>query len=109
MKAVIELDVPDFQIGQMVRVYFPDSAVMYGKCEPASGWVSVTDAMPDLEERVLIIYEWTGVSGEKYREIAFDSFKTTRFLGNTPLFWMPLPELPEEVTGDAEGVKNERS
>lgn len=35
MKAIIKLDdVPDWQIGQMARVYFTDSAVMYGKCVP---------------------------------------------------------------------------
>ena len=33
MKAVIELDVPDWQIGQDVTVYFPDTMLKHGKCE----------------------------------------------------------------------------
>lgn len=33
MKAVIYLDVPEWQIGQEVSVYFPDSMVEHGKCE----------------------------------------------------------------------------
>ncbi len=61
------------------------------------GWISVKDRLPDLEEQVLIVYEWTGRSGEKYREIALDSFKAMGFLGYKPLFWMPLPEPPEEM------------
>ena len=33
MKAVIVLDVPDWQIGQDVTVYFPDTMVKHCKCE----------------------------------------------------------------------------
>ena len=33
MKAVIELDVPEWQIGQNVTVYFPDTMVKQCKCE----------------------------------------------------------------------------
>lgn len=33
MKAVIELDVPEWQIGQDVAVYFPDTMVKHCKCE----------------------------------------------------------------------------
>ena len=33
MKAVIELDVPEWQIGQDVTVYFPDTMVKHCKCE----------------------------------------------------------------------------
>lgn len=33
MKAIIELDVPEWQIGQEVSVYFPDTMVKHGKCE----------------------------------------------------------------------------
>ena len=33
MKAVIKLDVPDWQIGQDVSVYFPDTMFKTGKCE----------------------------------------------------------------------------
>ena len=34
MKAIIEIDdVPDYQIGKMVQIYFPDSMQKCGKCE----------------------------------------------------------------------------
>ena len=33
MKAVIRLDVPNWQIGQDVTVYFPDTMMKKGKCE----------------------------------------------------------------------------
>ena len=33
MKAVIRLDVPDWQIGQEVAVYFPDTMRKHGVCE----------------------------------------------------------------------------
>jgi len=33
MKAIIKLDVPEWQIGQDVQVYFPDSMYKLGKCE----------------------------------------------------------------------------
>lgn len=33
MKAVIYLDVPEWQIGQDVTVYFPDTMVKHCKCE----------------------------------------------------------------------------
>lgn len=63
-----------------------------------SGWISVQDRQPDLEEQVVIVCEWKGISGEKYREIVLDSFKAMRFLGYKPLFWMSVPEPPQEVS-----------
>ena len=33
MNAVIRLDVPDWQIGQFVNVYFPDTMMLEGICE----------------------------------------------------------------------------
>lgn len=33
MKAVIRLDVPEFQIGQFVNVYFKDTMMKTGICE----------------------------------------------------------------------------
>ena len=35
MKAVIELDVPEYQIGQLVTVYFKDTMCKKGTCEAA--------------------------------------------------------------------------
>ena len=33
MKAIIELDVPEWQIGQQVEVFFPDTMMKKGVCE----------------------------------------------------------------------------
>lgn len=33
MKAIIKLDVPEWQIGQEVTIHFPDTMVKRGKCE----------------------------------------------------------------------------
>lgn len=33
MKAVIKLDVPEYQIGQKVSIYFPDTMVKHAICE----------------------------------------------------------------------------
>lgn len=33
MKAIIKLDVPEWQIGQDVTVYFPDTMIKHEKCE----------------------------------------------------------------------------
>ena len=36
MKAVIQLDVPDWQIGQEVSVYFPDTMIKKSVCKTDS-------------------------------------------------------------------------
>jgi hypothetical protein len=46
MKAVIELDVPEWQIGQNVSVYFPDTMLKRGKCEL-------------LKEHETVVKQWT--------------------------------------------------
>ena len=40
MKAVIELDVPDYQIGQLVTVYFKDTMCKTGVCESVKTWTA---------------------------------------------------------------------
>lgn len=60
------------------------------------GWISVKDRLPGLKDDVLILYERTGISEEKYREIDIESFRTMKHFGYVPLFWMPLPEPPKE-------------
>ena len=39
MKAIIELDVPEWQIGQDVTVYFSDTMMQRAKCEPLKEYV----------------------------------------------------------------------
>lgn len=44
MKAIIRLDVPEWQIGQEVKVYFPDTMCVKGICEldrPKGKWIEV--------------------------------------------------------------------
>lgn len=40
MKAIIRLDVPDWQIGQNVSVYFPDTMLKKAVCEKEEGPVA---------------------------------------------------------------------
>lgn len=50
MKAVIKLDVPDWQIGQEVSVYFKDTMMKKGICEKACGrWKDITRFFPRYE------------------------------------------------------------
>ena len=44
MKAIIRLDVPEWQIGQEVKVYFPDTMCVKGICKdeerPKGKWIN---------------------------------------------------------------------
>lgn len=51
MKAVIELDVPDWQIGQDVSVYFPDTMLKHGKCELLKERGAVKPRVSSVEQR----------------------------------------------------------
>ena len=54
MKAIIKLDVPDYQIGQEVNIYFKDTMMIKGvvekeiECEDAISRQAVLDAMYEL-------------------------------------------------------------
>ena len=92
----IDADALVMEIIENPPVYNTNRVVDVIKSQPTvGGWISVEDKLPDSKEQVLIVFEWTGISGTKYREIALDSFKAMGFLGYKPLFWMPLPEPPE--------------
>lgn len=51
-KAVIQLEVPEWQIGQDVTVYFPDTMCVSGKCEAADGSDDVAESSPDRDKVV---------------------------------------------------------
>ena len=53
MKAVIELDVPKWQIGQDVSVYFPDTMLKYGKCELLQEQQTEIDRLKAEKNRVI--------------------------------------------------------
>ena len=111
MKAVIDIgDVPEFQIGEIVRVYFHDSMVKSGECKPASGWISVKDKMPDTDGEYLVYGQ-----SEAMRELLPDNdpiwicyYCKEHGFYNIELHreydyithWMLLPKPPKEVTGD---------
>lgn len=119
MKAIIKLDVPEFEIGQIVRVYFTDSAVMCGMCEPASRWVSVKDRLPDRDGQYLVCLNQTHLMvvsfAKKLEEVDCEVFAgrdepgwfewDTEWCGFYEItmvtHWMQIPELPEE------GARNE--
>lgn len=70
--------------------------------EPARGWVSVTERMPEEGgeyiafdgETVFGAYYEIGTSGTGWTDATegYDDFRVTH--------WMPLPGAPEEVSGD---------
>ena len=122
MKAVIDIgDVPEFQIGEIVRVYFPDSMVKSGECKPASGWISVKDRLPEAAGYECLVCAanentnqthvftahtgygepgwWT--SNAHYMSRAKSPSDNSLHPALRVTHWMPLPEPPEEVSGDA--------
>lgn len=46
MKAIIEVDVPEFQIGQEVSIYFKDTMYIHSICKKADDWISVNERSP---------------------------------------------------------------
>ena len=45
MQAIMRVDVPDWQIGEKVSVYFPDSMMIHSVCEqvqPIGKWIGGT-------------------------------------------------------------------
>lgn len=108
MKAIIELDdVPEFQNGEIVRVYFPDSMVKSGECKPASGWISVKDMIPEMYKAVLgyapYHHNIWAVTMHENGEWYIWSPQSKRYDPDWegPItHWTEMPEPPKEVTGD---------
>lgn len=48
MKAIIRIDVPEYQIGQEVSCYFKDTMNVYGVCEAerTGRWIPVSERLP---------------------------------------------------------------
>lgn len=69
MKAVIELDVPEWQIGQEVTVYFPDSMLKKGKCELLKEQETKTGKWIEKEDYNLDTYYDCSVCGESWTTI----------------------------------------
>lgn len=62
----------------------------------APRWVRCEDELPDENKDVLLCYEWTGISGTKYREVTVSSIREALGQRFSPLYWIPLPEPPKE-------------
>ena len=80
-----------------------DDAITYLDEAPTiSGWISVKDRLPDVKDNVL----WYAVKNDGYGEIRISSFSGAINhdiphvwgYGESfkPIYWMPLPEPPEE-------------
>ena len=74
MKAVINLDVPEWQIGQPVSVYFPDTMMKKGVCEllkeqPKNGtWIEKEDYYGDTYYDCSVCDEsWTTIEGTPWQ------------------------------------------
>lgn len=52
VKAVVRLEVPDYQIGQEVSVYFKDTMMLKGVCEAVRRWEPYRYAIPLTEDEV---------------------------------------------------------
>lgn len=69
-------------------------------------WISVEDRMPEKDGYYLVVIDDTGISIEEFSKeklawLGFDweNAEVFELIGIT--HWMPLPEPPEEVNGDA--------
>lgn len=66
------------------------------------GWISVKDRLPDKGHDVLAFLddgEETRIAACNYWDgVWFDSVMNT--IAKNVVYWMPLPETPEEVNGD---------
>lgn len=72
MKAIIELDVPEFQIDQTVTIYFPDSMQKHGKCIAAE-----TTPVKDGEENYVCAVCREVVGWDEFKE--FGIYDDIRF------------------------------
>ena len=73
-----------------------------------NGWISVKDRLPENEQYVIL---WTKTGVMKYAKylddephrpwITYDENGSCRAWDNVVTHWMPMPEPPKEVSGDA--------
>lgn len=121
MKAIIQLDVPDWQIGQNVTVYFPDTMVKHAKCELLKEqedvqWINVKDKLPEKDGQYLVVYTFFDYRGmgvvrfshnlHEIDEYVFDTEnrpgwyepddEVGYFERTTVTHWAKLPEFPQE-------------
>lgn len=100
MRAVIEVDVPEYQIGKDVSIYFPDTMVVHGTTiavNPESGLISKKMAIESIEElNVVSFYEAQEDSRDAYYEIK-DAIKKLPSVKPKIGHWEMLPPIFEEI------------
>lgn len=93
MKAIIEVDVPEFQIGQEVSIYFKDTMMIKGIVQELSGDLISRQAVLDILEREG--HKW----GNDYRDWvdAVNEVETLPSVNPQEPKWIPVSErLPED-------------
>lgn len=58
-------------------------------------WISVKDKLPDNDERIIVIDEYSDIHRAKFENGRWREFYTWFDIPNVEL-WMPEPELPDE-------------
>ena len=87
---VLKQDLTRFYDGEVTAKELIDAQPTVG------GWISVKDRLPDETEDVIVLHEWTGLSGNKYREITLTDLRAFVNTVDRIIAWMPLPEPPKE-------------
>lgn len=77
MKAIVEIDVPEWQIGRDVSVYFPDTMVAHGTCNSNDEITKILDQNNKYKQMVNEIlraqvedynqYKWTSEYGYVFK------------------------------------------
>lgn len=104
MKAIIEVDVPEFQIGQEVSIYFKDTMYIHSICKKADDWVPVSERLPEDRRAVLVTAYWHETYQVMMASYYGDGLWWCVPFNNCgehmqrlePKAWMPLPELYAE-------------
>lgn len=113
MEAIIKLDVPDWQIGQEVAVYFKDTMRKTGICEKNNDWIPVNERLPEDGTYLVTVKRMDGKLRISIKSFAKDLHKVDEFdfpkhkcgwydydgeygyLEDTSVVaWMPLPSEP---------------
>lgn len=122
MKAIIKIDIPDFQIGQEVNIHFKDSMVAKGVVEEekVGVWIPVSDRLPEVNQRVLVtsygrvcyamMISADGNSGYPVfklqdslnKKVVCETTVHSEFTTSRIKAWMPLPEPYKAESEDVE-------
>lgn len=82
------------------KYFFTREAATQAWNKRSTGWISVKDRLPELFVEVLAAYknscgEWSYTVSERFHFNGKTEIKWAAMAGQTPDYWMPLPELQE--------------